>query len=454
MMTRSKLALAILCVVSVLFGAPSHMRGQEFGQVQGTLTVEKLQAMALQNNPTLAQAAANIRAAEGRGRQAGLYPNPTVGYQGEEIRGGSFNGGEQGFFVQQDVVMGGKLGFNRNIVEQERKQAETEADEQKLRVLTNVRMAYIQALAAQETVELRQNLNKLAQDASDTSRQLSNVGQADAPDVLESEVESEQAALGVTMAEQQQRRIWSELTSVVGSPHLPLTRLAGNLEQTPTLNADELVENIVNDSPVVKIANLGIQRAEAALRRAKRESIPDLRFRGGLEQNRELSESTRRPVGWQGFAEVGVQIPIFNRNQGGVISSKADLERSHREVERVKLVLRERAARIVQTYAVSQTAVECYKTQMIPRAQKAYEMYMSKYRDMASAYPQVLIAQRTLMQLKVSYVNALENFATSSLELQSFLLADGLEAPSQPGGTDQPVREINLPFQMGGNPER
>jgi len=33
-------------------------------------------------------------------------------------------------------------------------------------------------------------------------------------------------------------------------------------------------------------------------------------------------------------------------------------------------------------------------------------MYSKKYRQMAAAYPQVLIAQRTLMQLEVSYVNA------------------------------------------------
>jgi len=67
-----------------------------------------------------------------------------------------------------------------------------------------------------------------------------------------------------------------------------------------------------------------------------------------------------------------------------------------------------------------------------------------------AAYPQVLIAQRTLMQLEVSYVTALENLATSSLSLQSYLLMDGLEAPAQPGGIDKPVRETNIPFQMTG----
>src|SRR6202047_4451103 len=46
-----------------------------------TITLEELQQMALQNNPTFAQAAANIQAAEGRKKQSGLYPHPTDGDQ-------------------------------------------------------------------------------------------------------------------------------------------------------------------------------------------------------------------------------------------------------------------------------------------------------------------------------------------------------------------------------------
>ncbi len=229
-------------------------------------------------------------------------------------------------------------------------------------------------------------------------------------------------------------------------------KLEGKLQDTPPVNADELVEKIVAESPAVKIAELGVKRAEAALARAKREPIPDLQLRAGMQQNGELL-SDGRSVGLQGFADVGVRIPIFNRNQGNIATARADVERARREVERVKLVLRERSASVVQNYTFSQAAVDRYKNQMIPRAQKAYEMYTKKYREMAAAYPQVLIAQRTLMQLEVSYTTALETFATSSLSLQSYLLTDGLEAPSQPGGIDQPVREINIPFQMGASPQ-
>jgi outer membrane protein, heavy metal efflux system len=446
--------LPLLCILHALLvfllGAVS-VRAQAPAAEQKTITLEELQQMASQNNPTFAQAAANIQAAEGRKKQSGFYPNPTVGYQGEQIRGGAFHGGEEGFFVQQDIVLGGKLGLNRKIFDQELKQAEAEANEQKLRVVTNVRMSYTQALAAQQTLELRQNLSKLADDAVETCHQLANVGQADAPDVLESEVEAQQAQLAVTMAEKNQRRVWTALAAVVGNPRLPLVRLEGKLEDIPPVNAEELVEKIVNESPAVKIAELGVKRAEAALAREKREPIPNLQLRGGMQQNGELlSEPNGRSVGLQGFASVGVTLPIFNRNKGNIATAKAEAERARREVERVKLLLRERVAGVVQTYTFSQAAIDRYKNQMIPRAQKAYEMYTKKYQAMAAAYPQVLIAQRTLMQLEVSYVTALENLATSSLSLQSYLLTDGLEGPAQPGGMDRPVRETNIPLQITG----
>jgi hypothetical protein len=63
--------------------------------------------------------------------------------------------------------------------------------------------------------------------------------------------------------------------AVVGNSRLPLMKLEGKLEDTPPVNADELVEKIVNESPAIRIADLGVKRAEAALARTARNlSIP------------------------------------------------------------------------------------------------------------------------------------------------------------------------------------
>jgi len=447
------LVAGVLFLTSAL-GIPSaRAQAQPSESNQPTLTLADLEQMALQSNPTLALAAANIREAEGRRLQSGLYPNPTVGYIGEEMRGGSLRGGQQGFFVRQDIVLGGKLGLNRRIFDHEKSQAETEAEEQRLRVLTNVRLSYIEALAAQQTLDLRRSLARLTQEATQISYRLANVGQADAPDVLEAEVEAEQAALAITAAEQDQRRVWRQMAAAIGRPDLPLARLDGDLENVPAINPDELVEKIVSESPAVRIAELGVSRAETVVARARREPIPDLQLRGGLQQNRELSESTGRPVGLQGFAEVGVQIPLFNRNQGEVEAARAELARAQADVLRVKLVLRERAAEFVQGYETSRDAAARYKNQILPRATRAHQMYLTRYQQMGAAYPQVLIAQRNLMQLQVAYIAALENQAVSALVLQAYLLTDGLEMPARPGEFDHPVREVNVPSFVRMSPQ-
>src|SRR5438874_2445639 len=66
---------------------PRLGRAQSDGK-ESLFTIDHALETARQNNPTLHQAEAGIRAARARAQQAALYPNPTVGYAGDEIRGG------------------------------------------------------------------------------------------------------------------------------------------------------------------------------------------------------------------------------------------------------------------------------------------------------------------------------------------------------------------------------
>src|ERR1700748_642855 len=49
--------------------------------------LSELEKMPSEHNPTLAQTRHEIESARARTLQSGLYPNPTVGYRGDEIRG-------------------------------------------------------------------------------------------------------------------------------------------------------------------------------------------------------------------------------------------------------------------------------------------------------------------------------------------------------------------------------
>ena len=395
------------------------------------LRLEDLERMALDNNPTLKQAEARTGAAQGRLQQAGLYPNPTIGYAGDEISPGPvIRGGEHGFFVDQTIVLGGKLGKNREVFAQALSQTEAEVEAQRIRVLNNVRLLYYAALGAQRRVEMRQKLAGLADEAVKTSLGLFNVGAADKPDVLEIEVEAQQARLAVTTAENEQLRIWQQLAALLGVLDLLPAALAGDFDESiPVLEPDATLQEILRASPLLKAARAGVQRAQAAVNFEKSLRIPDLQARGGLRYNRELLERGGVPVGWEGFADVGVQIPLFNRNQGNILAAKNEALFAEQEVRRLEMVIRSRFSSFFNAYQTSRRIVETYKNEVIPRADQAYRLYLAKFKEMAAAYPQALIAQRTLFQASVEYVAAVENLWRAVVPLQGYLLTEGLDAP-------------------------
>src|SRR5436190_4966287 len=425
---------------------PRMGRAQE--NAKGALvTLEQAQKIAGESNPTLRQAEAEIRAAKARQQQAGLYPNPTVAYTGDEIRGGSVGGGKQGFFVQQTVVTGGKLGLSRGVFGKDVKLAELEGEEQKMRVQSAVKMAFLRVLAAQELLYARRDMSMIAQDAVETRRRLLNTGQADETEVLEAEVESQRMRMTARMQENTLREEWRSLTAVIGKPDLPLTTVGGDLEKGwPEVNEEEAMEAIAKESPAVRIADAAEARAQSFLVRARRESIPNIQVRAGMEYNHETLGSVPFAKGWEGIAEVAVQIPLFNRNQGNVGAARADVDRAGQEKKRIALTLRERAASAVDQYANARLMAMEYRDEMLPRAKKAYGLMVERYGQMLASYPRVLDTQRKLFELQIEYISTLESVWTNGIALQGFLLTDGLEAPARPDEVDRPVRETNVPM--------
>nr|MDQ3012800.1 TolC family protein [Acidobacteriota bacterium] len=371
-----------LCIVLLIPSATAQQANstQTSEKKSDGLTLEALEQMALKGNPTLAQAEAAIRAAEGRRVQAGLMPNPVIGYSGNEFAFRAFSDKSEHLgFIEQTIPLGGKLSKSRAIFAQEKNQAEQDATAQKQRILNATRVLFYQALGAQELVEVRTQLAKLARDAVKTTSELLNVGQADRPDAAQLSIEAERAELDLIMAENERDQVWQELAAVIGNPFLKPARLMGELDKgLPVLNQEELLANLLANSPEVKRAKAGVERAKASLTRARAEVTPDLFVRGAFGYNRELLEReipNARRTGPEAAVEVGLRIPLWNRNQGGIATANAEMDMSEREVRRVELLLRARFAASYRTYLNALRVATQYEKQIIPQAQGAYDLY-------------------------------------------------------------------------------
>ena len=406
------------------------------------MTLDQFEQMAMEKNPTLAQAAASIRAAEGRAEQANLYPNPSVGAQLEELsqRDPLGRNKEHIFFtVQQQIVLGGKRGKALEVFQQETAQAQNGLEVQKLTVTNTVKLSFYRLLGIQKELTAKKKLQATAKEAAQITQELFNVGQADRPDVLEAEIEAGQAALAVTTLEQDRLKMWKELATVVGNPDLLMAQVAGSLESNePMPEYDVLLKALLSSSYQVKAASLQVERAEAAIGLARANRIPDLTLRGGIGYNYEQLSGTNRSVGPEGFIEASIPLPLFNRNQGRIAVANAELQRAEKELERVKLSLVNQFTEFYSEYKRSSQTAEQYGKELLPRAQEAYDLYLASFRQMAAAYPQVLIAQRNRSELEVEYIKALTDRRVQAIRLQGYLLTQGaLEAPPFTYSTDE-----------------
>ncbi len=415
---------------------------------QEPMTVENFMDMADKSNPTLAQAQRNVDRSKQQARQISLPPDPIVGYSADEVRGGSYHGGEEGAFFSQEVVLGRKLALRRDIYRAEGRSNELAVEIQRARVHNDVGRAFFDALSAQQAVVIHDRLLKVALDADTNSHELERIGQADASDVLNAEIAAEQAKVEFIDAQRMFLAAFTQLATFAGQSSLPPHPLKGQLVEPPELDAEGMVVTDMQESPAVKQAEANVAVAEARVKSAKRERVPNLNLKTGEWYSGEDLGSTNIAAGPETFVEAGVQLPLWNRNQGNIEAARVELERARQNVTRIQLLTRNRAEPFAQQYQTARYTAEKYRTEMLPRARRAYELEVTKYQQMALAYPHVLTAQHMLFTLQLTYIHALNEEWRTAIALQNYTLMDGLDEPM---GVGQDSTMMNTPTAPGGS---
>jgi len=391
------------------------------------LALTDLEQMALRGNPTLAQAAAAIDASRGKALQAGLYPNPTIGYAADQIGIAGTAGELQGGFVQQTIVTAGKLRLSRAKYNQEAYEAELLAIAQQYRVLNGVRMRFYELLALQRTLDLYRSLLANAEESLRTYKEMFNTGQANRADVLLAEVAVSDARIALRTLENRYPALWQQLTALLGSPQLPPTPLKGQLEPAgPPLDWDSSLSRLLQESPELLAAQAHVIHDQIALRREQVEPIPNVHLQGAAGYNFETRNAVASGV------QVGIKLPVWNRNQGNIQQAEADLARSQAEVTRVELSLRQRLADAFNRYKTARETSQIYRESNVPKATEAYEVQRGMYKTRRIAWPQVVVLQRGVLEVKAKYTQSLLELREAEVAITGLLLTDGFGVPPAP----------------------
>ncbi len=384
----------------------------------GGTGVEELVEFAVGRNPRLAKAALAVEAAVGKYVQAGLYPNPTVSVTADEVgdRTGP-SGTITAPHLSQEIVRGRKLALAQAVAAREVDQATLATLAERSAVVGAVRTAYYDLYALEKRLAALDEVVKLATDAVTAGKTLKEKGQIARLDLVQLEIELERYRARAEAARRELPGARGRLAAAVGDPRMAIGPGVGPYEDVPRFDADRTLETVLATHPEVLSARVGADRAQAVVRRAEAEPIPNVTVSAGYVRQGQ-NRSNDYSVG------VSMPIPLWNKNQGNIRAASAELGMAVQEVGRVQNALAERVASLLRTHSAAIQEAELYKKEILPRAEETYTLYAEALKGGKFDYLKVLQAQRGIAESRIEYNRALGEAWKAAAELSAMLLEE------------------------------
>jgi cobalt-zinc-cadmium efflux system outer membrane protein len=378
-----------------------------FEEPTGTLSLRTALASALLRSPDLAAASYEVRAREAEILQAGQPPNPELELELENFGGSGelagFDGAETTLWLGQLVELGGKRVKRRRVAELEARSAGWAYEMRRVDVLSRTAADFIAVLAAQRRRELAIEIAELAQRVHDAVGERVDAGKVSPVERAKTQVELAQARLAQERAERTLAAARVRLASNWGSVEPRFAELSGILDRVDAPPSFEAILAQVERSPDVArwAAEAALRQAELELAMAQR--VPDLAAAGGVRYLGEIDETVL-------VAGISMDIPVFDRNQGGIQAARLRSLQGDRLEEAARVRTRTAVAEVHQLLATAFVEVRTIRDDVLPSAELAFGAAEEAFRQGKIGSLDLLDAERTLSDARRQLVDALTSY--------------------------------------------
>lgn len=353
---------------------------------------------ALEFNPALSAARREIEAAEGAVTQAGVYQNPTLSVDVEDLRARNRSVTTT---LSQPIELGGKRAARVSAAERAVDVARAQREAREIQLRADVTQAFLAALLSQERVRLAEASLDIARAGSLAAARRVQAGKVSPLEETRSRVAQANVRLELVQAQGELRAQMQELRALTTTA-VPFDALDGDALGLPSLPPIAVLLARAEEAPTLRQARLETRRlaALAELELAKR--TPDVTVSAGLQRARQDGQgSTIAVVG------VSIPIPVFDTNRGNIVEALRRRDRSEDEARALELRLRADLSIARQRLAMASEEVGAVQAEILPGAQAAFDAASRGFELGKFQYLDVLDAQRTLLQARAQYLRSL-----------------------------------------------
>ena len=400
---------------------------QEFHDPAAGLTAIDLVRRALTANADLAASRLEVERARGRLRQASLIPNPVVDF--EQITGrwtGSPEETERSIALHVPVELGGKRGKRIDLAQADLAAAEAEVADRERRLTADVRSAFADAMAALRELEITSERNDL--DRKTVQFVQARVMEGDTPplelSLLRADAERLRSRRALVQGKLEAAIL--KLKNLVAIPAGDPLRFredltAALLPEPPSL--EKALETALSTRPDLRVARLNEEVAQAGLRLARAQVVPDLILSTRYSDGTAIFDQT--PVGPLRDRDkllsfgASISIPLLNRNQGARVEAEASIMQARRRREFVESQVRAEVTSAYNRYEAARDAVAIYEPGVIERSQQNVLAVRGAYEVGAFRITDLLNEQRRLVDFQTEYTEALTERYRSLADLHA-----------------------------------
>lgn len=431
-----KLFAAIVCLTIIpsagfaedISQQPVEVPAKQQTTAAGGLTLNAAIARALARSPRIQSFEAARQSTQGQRRQAGVWQNPEIGVQAENIAGQDdyrgFNSAEITYGVSQLVEIGGKRDARVAIADRSIDLADLDYQAARLDLVRDVTQAFAEAASAEEEVKIAQEQQNLAGDVlqSVTKR----VDAAREPLIQKSKANVALATSRIALEKAQ--RDYDAALKILGNlmgEGVGVNRIdTGSFyEIKPPLEAAD-VKAAIERNPDITRWKQSIAKSEAEWELEKANAVPDPRINVGVRDFRN-TDSKAFVVG------VSIPLPILNSNQGNIAKAGAEVTKTKVDQKVSELSLGSEFVKALQAQQVAYAQATTLKDAVVPEAEHAFSLSRQGYTAGKFAYLEVLDAQRTLADARLQYVEALKEYHVQRANVER-LTATHLQTPATP----------------------
>ncbi|HYB41489.1 MAG TPA: TolC family protein [Candidatus Methylomirabilis sp.] len=402
------IGLTLCCLIAVLGGPPRAWCQSMLSRV----SLNEALQLALQQNPTLRAQQFALDSTKAGEITAGLRPNPSMNFLAEQFGPGSDHQTQYTVNVGQPIELGGKRQRRLDSARAATRVAGYQVDDVRRQTILQVKTAFAGALIAQDQLALAEQNLKTLDETERLQRIRVDRGDLSALELLRIQVQRFTFERDAADARQALEAAKIALRAAAGDASIaPNFEIVGELgfKEIP-LDRTALMRAALDNRPDLKGAEADRERARADHRLAQANAWWDITPQ--LEYQRIGPDNT---IGF-GFS---IPIRVFDRNQGEIARTKAEIARVDAVREATALQVLAAVDTDLAAATTQQARVIALRDIYLPKATQARDTVDYAYRRGGASLLDFLDAQRSYRETALAHLQALGAYLSAIYQLEA-----------------------------------